>query len=55
MIVRDALDAAVTAIAAAGCDTPRLDAELLIADALGVERAALFWTPRARSRRRPRA
>jgi release factor glutamine methyltransferase len=45
MIVRDALDAAVTAIEAAGCTTPRLDAELLIADALGVDRAQLFMDP----------
>jgi release factor glutamine methyltransferase len=45
MIVRDALDAAVTAIEAAGCSTPRLDAELLIADALGVDRARLFMEP----------
>jgi release factor glutamine methyltransferase len=43
--VADALDAAVTAFAAAGCDTPRLDAELLIADALGVDRAALVTDP----------
>jgi release factor glutamine methyltransferase len=42
---RDALDAAVTALAAAGVDTPRLDAELLIADALGVDRAALIVDP----------
>jgi release factor glutamine methyltransferase len=41
----DALDAAVTALAAAGCETPRLDAELLIADALGVDRAALVMDP----------
>jgi release factor glutamine methyltransferase len=40
--VRDALDGAVTAIAAAGCETPRLDAELLLADALGVKRERLF-------------
>jgi release factor glutamine methyltransferase len=40
--VRDALDGAVTAIGAAGCDTPRLDAELLLADALGVARERLF-------------
>ncbi|HTC58936.1 MAG TPA: peptide chain release factor N(5)-glutamine methyltransferase [Solirubrobacteraceae bacterium] len=40
--VRDALDGAVTAIAAAGCETPRLDAELLLAHALGVERERLF-------------
>jgi release factor glutamine methyltransferase len=42
---RDALDAAVDALTAAGCETPRLDAELLIADALGVERAALVLDP----------
>jgi release factor glutamine methyltransferase len=41
----DALDAATTALAAAGCETPRLDAELLIADALGVDRAALVIDP----------
>lgn len=40
--VRDALDGAVTAIAAAGCDTPRLDAELLLAQALGVSRERLL-------------
>ncbi len=40
--VRDALDGAVTAIGAAGCDTPRLDAELLLADALGVSRERVF-------------
>jgi release factor glutamine methyltransferase len=40
--VRDALDGAVTAIAAAGCETPRLDAELLLASALGVSRERLF-------------
>ena len=45
--VRDALQAAAEALAAAGCDTPRLDAELLIADALGVERAALVSSPEA--------
>jgi release factor glutamine methyltransferase len=42
---RDALAAAVTSLAAAGCDTPRLDAELMIADALGVSRAALIADP----------
>ena len=40
--VRDALDGAITAIAAAGCDTPRLDAELLLAHALGVSRERLL-------------
>ena len=43
--VRDAVGAATDALAAAGCDTPRLDAELLIADALGVERGALVTDP----------
>ncbi|MDQ3723321.1 MAG: peptide chain release factor N(5)-glutamine methyltransferase [Actinomycetota bacterium] len=43
--VREALDSAVIAIAAAGSDTPRLDAELLLADALGVDRTALFTHP----------
>jgi release factor glutamine methyltransferase len=38
---RDALAAAVDALRAAGCDTPELDAELLVSDALGVDRAAL--------------
>ena len=33
------------ALTAARCDTPRLDAELLIADALGVSRAALVADP----------
>ena len=32
--VRDALDGAVTAIGAGGSETARLDAELLLADAL---------------------
>jgi release factor glutamine methyltransferase len=39
---RDALDGAITAIAAAGCETPRLDAELLLASALGVSREQLL-------------
>ena len=43
--VSDALGAAIDALEAAGCDTPRLDAELLIADALGVDRAALVADP----------
>lgn len=43
--VRDALDSAVIAITAAGSQTPRLDAELLLADALGVDRTALFLDP----------
>ncbi|HUR86886.1 MAG TPA: peptide chain release factor N(5)-glutamine methyltransferase [Solirubrobacteraceae bacterium] len=40
--VREALDSAVIAIAAAGSDTARLDAELLLADALGVDRLTLL-------------
>jgi release factor glutamine methyltransferase len=42
---RDALDGAITAIAAAGCETPRLDAELLLAHALGVPRERLLTDP----------
>jgi release factor glutamine methyltransferase len=33
---------AVARLAEAGCDTPRLDAELLLADALGIERLDLY-------------
>lgn len=40
--VRDALDSALVALTASGVDTPRLDAELLLAHALGVDRAALY-------------
>jgi release factor glutamine methyltransferase len=40
--IRDALDSAVIAIAAAGCETPRLDAELLLAHVLGVARERLL-------------
>jgi release factor glutamine methyltransferase len=43
--VRDALDSAVIALTAAGCETPRLDAELLLAAALGVDRAAIVADP----------
>lgn len=39
---RDALDGAITAIAAAGSQTPRLDAELLLAHVLGVTRERLL-------------
>lgn len=38
---REALEGAQTAIAAAGCETPRLDAEVLLADVLGVPRERL--------------
>jgi release factor glutamine methyltransferase len=43
--VQDALDSAVIALSAAGCDTPRLDAELLLAHVLRVDRAALITSP----------
>ena len=43
--VRDALAAAVDSLTAAGCETPRLDAELLLADAMEVDRAALIASP----------
>jgi release factor glutamine methyltransferase len=42
---RDALDGAITAIAAAGCETPRLDAELLLAHVLEVGREQLLSNP----------
>lgn len=43
--VRDALDSAGVAIRASGSETPRLDAELLLAHVLGVRREALFLDP----------
>jgi release factor glutamine methyltransferase len=39
--VREAIDSAVVALTAAGVETPRLDAEVLLAHALGVDRATL--------------
>ncbi len=39
---RDALDGAVTAIAAGGSPSPRLDAELLLAAALGISRERIY-------------
>jgi release factor glutamine methyltransferase len=45
LTIRDALDAALPALTAAGCSTPRLDAELLIADALGADRAVIHASP----------
>jgi release factor glutamine methyltransferase len=45
LTARDALDAATTALEAAGCRSPRLDAQLLIADAIGVRREQLFLDP----------
>ena len=43
--VREVLAASVATLVAAGCETPRLDAELLIADALGVDRGRLIAEP----------
>jgi release factor glutamine methyltransferase len=43
--VRDALDSALIALTAVGCETPRLDAEVLLAAAMGVDRAVLFADP----------
>ena len=43
--VRDALDSALVALGASGVDTPRLDAEVLLAHALGVDRARLVVEP----------
>ena len=43
--VREALQGAMTAIGAAGCETPRLDAEVLLADVLGVGRERLLTDP----------
>ena len=44
--VREALDSAIIALSAAGCETPRLDAEVLLATALGVDRGVLIAHPR---------
>lgn len=46
--VRDALEAAVDALEAAGCETARLDAEVLLAQATGWDRARLAAEPDAR-------
>jgi release factor glutamine methyltransferase len=43
--VREALGSALVALQAADLDTPRLDAQVLLAHVLGVERASLFLTP----------
>jgi release factor glutamine methyltransferase len=45
--VREALDSAVDALTAVGVDEPRLDAELLLGEAMGRERAALVAEPGA--------
>jgi release factor glutamine methyltransferase len=43
--VREALDSARTPLRGARVDSPRLDAELLLAEALGIDRTALFAEP----------
>jgi release factor glutamine methyltransferase len=45
--VRDVLADATRMLAEAGCDSPRLDAELLLADALGVDRTRLMLDARS--------
>jgi release factor glutamine methyltransferase len=45
--VREALDAAVDALAAAGVEEPRLDAELLLGEAMELSRAVLVADPAA--------
>jgi release factor glutamine methyltransferase len=45
LTAREALDASVSALTAAGCETPRLDAELLIADGLRADRAVVPLAP----------
>ena len=42
---REALEGAFTAIQAAGCETPRLDAELIVAHVLGISRERLLTDP----------
>jgi release factor glutamine methyltransferase len=43
--VREALDSALIALSASGVETPRLDAEVLLASALGVDRGMLIAYP----------
>jgi release factor glutamine methyltransferase len=43
--LRDALAEAAETLEAAGADTPKLDAELLLAEVLGMDRAALYADP----------
>jgi release factor glutamine methyltransferase len=45
--VREALDSALVALTASHLDTPRLDAEVLLAHALGTDRTRLFLDPDA--------
>ena len=45
-MLRDELSRAAATLAAAGCETPRLDAELLLGEALGASRAQLVMRDR---------
>src|SRR5205807_1146829 len=45
LTIHSALQSAIPALEAAGVDTPRLDAELLLAHVLGTTRTALFAHP----------
>jgi release factor glutamine methyltransferase len=45
VVVREALDSALVALQGARIDNPRLDAEILLAHALGVDRTALWLDP----------
>ncbi len=45
--VREALDSALVALQAAGVGSPRLDAEVMLAHALGVDRTELYLEPDA--------
>lgn len=45
-MLRDELSRGTAMLAAAGADTPRLDAELLLADVLGIDRAELIMRAR---------
>ena len=44
-VARDAITAATDSLRAAGCDTPQLDAEVLVAAAAGVDRLELVADP----------
>jgi release factor glutamine methyltransferase len=45
MTARDAVSAATDSLEAAGCMSPRLDAEVLVSDSLGVGREQLYLDP----------
>jgi release factor glutamine methyltransferase len=45
LIAREAVESATAAFDAAGCASPKLDAQLLVADAMGVTRERLYLDP----------